>query len=127
MLALKVISGNSDMIPSLVFDEIDTGISGKIGLEVAKTLALLSRSHQVLCVTHLPQIAAMADKNYFISKSSVDGQTLTDVKQLDFARTVEEIARLSGGKDISQSAQTNAEEMKNWSENFKRQLKTMQL
>ena len=127
MLALKVISGNSDMIPSLVFDEIDTGISGKIGLEVAKKLALLSRSHQVLCVTHLPQIAAMADKNYFISKSSVDGQTLTDVKQLDFARTVEEIARLSGGKDISQSAQTNAEEMKNWSENFKRQLKTMQL
>lgn len=126
MLALKVISGNSDMIPSLVFDEIDTGISGKIGLEVAKKLALLSRSHQVLCVTHLPQIAAMADKNYFISKSSVDGQTLTDVKQLDFAQTVEEIARLSGGKDISQSAQTNAEEMKNWSENFKRQLKTTQ-
>ncbi len=123
MLALKVISGSSDGIPSLVFDEIDTGISGKIGLEVAKKLAVLSRNHQVLCVTHLPQIAAMADKNFFIEKNAINGETITNVTELSRAATVEEIARLSGGKDISQSAQANAEEMKNWSDKYKTELK----
>lgn len=123
MLALKVISGNSDGIPSLVFDEIDTGISGKIGLEVAKKLAVLSRNHQVLCVTHLPQIAAMADKNFFIEKNTINGETVTNVSELDRVSAVEEIARLSGGKDISQSARTNAEEMKNWSDKYKTELK----
>lgn len=123
MLALKVISGNSDGIPSLVFDEIDTGISGKIGLEVAKKLAVLSRNHQVLCVTHLPQIAAMADKNFFIEKNTTNGETVTNVSELDRVSAVEEIARLSGGKDISQSARTNAEEMKNWSDKYKTELK----
>ena len=123
MLALKVISGNSDGIPSLVFDEIDTGISGKIGLEVAKKLAVLSRNHQVLCVTHLPQIAAMADKNFFIEKNTTNGETVTNVSELDRVAAVEEIARLSGGKDISQSARTNAEEMKNWSDKYKTELK----
>ncbi len=123
MLALKVIFGNFDGIPSLVFDEIDTGISGKIGLEVAKKLAVLSRNHQVLCVTHLPQIAAMADKNFFIEKNAINGETITNVTELSRAATVEEIARLSGGKDISQSAQANAEEMKNWSDKYKTELK----
>lgn len=123
MLALKVISGTSDGIPSLVFDEIDTGISGKIGLEVAKKLAVLSRNHQVLCVTHLPQIAAMADKNFFIEKNTTNGETVTNVSELDRVAAVEEIARLSGGKDISQSARTNAEEMKNWSDKYKTELK----
>ncbi len=123
MLALKVISGTSDGIPSLVFDEIDTGISGKIGLEVAKKLAVLSRNHQVLCVTHLPQIAAMADKNFFIEKNTTYGETVTNVSELDRVAAVEEIARLSGGKDISQSARTNAEEMKNWSDKYKTELK----
>ena len=123
MLALKVISGNSDEIPSLVFDEIDTGISGKIGLEVAKKLAVLSRNHQVLCVTHLPQIVAMADKNFFIEKNTINGETVTNVSELDRVSAVEEIARLSGGKDISQSARTNAEEMKNWSDKYKTELK----
>ena len=123
MLALKVISGNSDEIPSLVFDEIDTGISGKIGLEVAKKLAVLSRNHQVLCVTHLPQIAAMADKNFFIEKNTTNGETVTNVSELDRVSAVEEVARLSGGKDISQSARTNAEEMKNWSDKYKTELK----
>lgn len=123
MLALKVISGNSDGIPSLVFDEIDTGISGKIGLEVAKKLAVLSCNHQVLCVTHLPQIAAMADKNFFIEKNTTNGETVTNVSELDHVSAVEEIARLSGGKDISQSARTNAEEMKNWSDKYKTELK----
>lgn len=123
MLALKVISGSSDGIPSLVFDEIDTGISGKIGLEVAKKLAVLSRNHQVLCVTHLPQIAAMADKNFFIEKNAINGETVTKVTELNRSATVEEIARLSGGKDISQSAQANAEEMKNWSDKYKTELK----
>ena len=106
-----------------MFDEIDTGISGKIGLEVAKKLAVLSRNHQVLCVTHLPQIAAMADKNFFIEKNTTNGETVTNVSELDRVSAVEEVARLSGGKDISQSARTNAEEMKNWSDKYKTELK----
>lgn len=121
MLALKVISGNADEIPSLVFDEIDTGISGKIGLEVAKKLAILSSLHQVLCVTHLPQIAAMADKNFFISKKTTDGTTVTDVCELQGKEAIGEIARLSGGKGITSQAENNAEEMKLWSEQFKRE------
>ena len=120
MLALKVIAGNTDDIPSLVFDEIDTGISGKIGLEVAKKLAVLSSSHQILCVTHLPQIAAMADKNFFISKKTREGNTFTDVNELNYDEIIGEIARLSGGKDISLQAESAAADMKEWSNKFKR-------
>ena len=119
MLALKVISGDADDIPSLVFDEIDTGISGKIGREVAKKMALIASKRQVLCVTHLPQIAAMADKNFLISKCSSENETHTDVRELTGAEAVSEIARLSGGKDISEAAEAAAAEMKQWSERYK--------
>lgn len=122
MLALKIISGNSDEIPTLVFDEIDVGISGRIGLEVSKKLAMLSRTHQVLCVTHLPQIAAMADENYFIEKSATDEQTITEITHLDALGQIDEIARLSGGKDISENVRATAKEMKDWSEKFKQSL-----
>ncbi|MBQ8882822.1 MAG: DNA repair protein RecN [Clostridia bacterium] len=122
MLALKVVSGDSDSVPTLIFDEIDTGISGKIGLEVAKKMATISTSHQVLSVTHLPQISAMADCNYFISKSVKDGNTVTEVKLLDYDEQIDEIARLSGGKDISNQALASAKQMKEWSNNFKSEL-----
>lgn len=119
MLALKVITSETDDIPTLIFDEVDTGISGLIGQAVAKKLARISRSHQVLCVTHLPQIASMADNHYYIEKSAEGGAAVTTVRLLGNAETIEEISRLSGSKDISSATYKNAEEMKEWSEAYK--------
>ena len=119
MLAIKVVSGDTDYVPTLIFDEIDVGISGKIGLEVAKKMATISTSHQVLSVTHLPQICAMADQNYFISKSAQNGTTVTSVTLLDYDGQVDEIARLSGSKDISDRSTDSAKEMKEWANNYK--------
>ena len=123
MLALKVISSRVDDIPTMIFDEIDTGISGKIGQEVAKKLAVISRFHQVLCVTHLTQIAAMADNHYLITKSNVNNVTETKVELLSGSGVIEEISRLSGAKDISEKAFENAAQMKEWSDSFKRSVK----
>lgn len=122
MLAFKVVSSKIDNTPSVVFDEIDTGISGKIGLEVAKKLAQISKDHQVLCVTHLPQICSMADKNFYISKSSDGKETFTKVKNIDGEEVYEEIARLTGAKDISDQSLKAALDMKEWSEKFKQAL-----
>ncbi len=122
MLALKVVSSGDDDIPTVIFDEIDTGISGKVGQEVAKKMARLSQNRQLLCVTHLPQIASMADTHYFISKYTKDNQTYTAVTSLSDEGQIEEIARLSGGKDISAQATENALEMKKWSVNYKKSL-----
>lgn len=119
MLALKVISSETDDIPTLIFDEIDTGISGAVGQAVAKKLARISRKHQILCVTHLPQIASMADNHYFIAKEIKNGNTSTGVKQLSREEMIEEVSRLSGGKDISAQSHLNALEMKNWSDEYK--------
>ena len=122
MLALKVVSSGEDDVPTVIFDEIDTGISGKVGQEVAKKLARLSRTHQLLCVTHLPQIAAMADAHFFIDKYTADGQTYTRVRELDENEKIGEIARLSGGRDITAQAETNAAELKEWCDNYKKSL-----
>jgi len=122
MLALKTVSSKSDDIPTMIFDEIDTGISGKIGQEVAKKLSIIASNHQVLCVTHLPQIAAMADNHYFIEKKVKNDQTITTVRKLDLLSEIEEISRLSGAKDISAQATENAKQMKNWSNEFKKTL-----
>ena len=123
MLALKVISSRLDDIPTMIFDEIDTGISGKIGQEVAKKLAAISRSHQVLCVTHLTQIAAMADNHYLITKSNINGTTETNVELLSEDGIIEEISRLSGSKDLSMKAFENAEHIKQWSNQYKNSIK----
>lgn len=122
MLALKVVSSKCDETPTLIFDEIDTGISGKIGLEVAKKLALLSKEHQLLCVTHLPQICSMADKNFYISKSSDGESTYTLVKALTNDDVYQEIARLTGGADITEQSLQTAKEMKIWSNEFKKSI-----
>ncbi len=119
MLALKVVSSEIDETPTLIFDEIDTGISGKIGLEVAKQLAVLSGKHQLLCVTHLPQICAMADQNFYIYKSSDGKNTETFVSPLTQDSCLEEIARLSGSKDVSEQSLVAAKDMKNWSDSYK--------
>lgn len=122
MLAIKLITGDMTDIGTMIFDEIDTGISGAIGLCVAKKLAQLSRGHQVLCVTHLPQIAAMADGQYFIEKIQVDGDTATRVTALDRSGMIGEISRLSGTKGVSSSSDKNATELKDWSDKFKSEL-----
>ena len=119
MLALKVVSSTIEGIPTMIFDEIDTGISGKIGQEVAKKLGLIARNHQVLCVTHLPQIAAMADNHYFIQKRVEGADTVTIVDLLDAKGEIEEISRLSGASGISTKASDNAAQMKEWSKTFK--------
>lgn len=122
MLALKVVSSGEDDVPTVIFDEIDTGISGKVGQEVAKKLARLSRSHQLLCVTHLPQIAAMADTHFYIDKYTDGGQTYTRVRELGNEEQISEIARLSGGRDITAQAETNAAELKEWCNKYKSSL-----
>lgn len=119
MLALKVITSRTDDIGTLIFDEIDTGISGKVGQIVAQKLAGIAFGHQVLCVTHLAQIAAMADTHFYINKEIRNGETYTDVKLLNENAMIEEISRLSGSKGISTQAIDNATEMKNWSNSFK--------
>lgn len=119
MLALKVISSRYAGVGTMIFDEIDTGISGAIGLEVAKKLAEISRHSQVLCVTHLPQIASMADRQYFIEKSSDGTTTRTGVRLLDRAGMIDEISRLSGARGVSSAAKRSAEELKDWSDGYK--------
>lgn len=122
MLAIKIVSSAIDGIDTLIFDEIDTGISGAIGQAVAQKLAKLSRNSQVLCVTHLAQIAAMADSHYFISKHTVEGDTKTEVVKLDRNGEIDEISRLSGAKNISATSTATAQELKIWSDNYKSSL-----
>jgi len=119
MLAVKVITSGSDGAGTLIFDEVDAGISGIIGQAVAKKLAKIAAGHQVLCVTHLPQIAAMADAHFCIEKEEKNGRTTTQLLPLDRNGMIEEIARLSGAKNISTEAQSNAGQMKEWSDRFK--------
>jgi DNA repair protein RecN (Recombination protein N) len=108
MLALKSILASNDPVPSLIFDEIDAGVSGAASRTVAQTLAAISRQHQVLCITHSAQLAGYADKHYLVSKSIVQGRTFTQVKALDGEARVEEVARLLSGA-ASQVAKQHAE------------------
>lgn len=119
MLALKVILSQIDDIDTMIFDEIDTGISGRIGQTIANKLAHISRNRQVITITHLASICAMADFNYLIYKDEYEGKTLTKVIKLNDDDTLGEIARLSGGKDISKLSYEHSKELKNWSNAYK--------
>ena len=112
MLAIKTVLADSDDIPTLIFDEIDTGISGRTAQKVSEKLMLIARSHQVICITHLPQIAAMADSHFEIAKSASQGRTITTIRLLDRKASVEELARLLGGARITEAVLKNAGEMK---------------
>ena len=113
MLAIKTVLADSDEIPTLIFDEIDTGISGRTAQKVSEKLAIISRSHQVICITHLPQIAAMADCHFEIAKSAEGGKTKTEIRRLkEEEETVRELARLLGGVEITEAVLQNAREMK---------------
>ncbi|MBQ2677575.1 MAG: DNA repair protein RecN [Firmicutes bacterium] len=111
MLAFKKTAGENDSIPTMIFDEIDSGISGVTASIVGRNLLELSSDHQIICITHLPQIAAFGQTNYRISKSSDDSATYTSVDLLDEEEKVLEIARLTGGMNITEKTLENAREL----------------
>jgi DNA repair protein RecN (Recombination protein N) len=111
MLAIKTILAYVDAIPTLIFDEIDTGISGKAAQKVGEKLANISQTHQVLCVTHLSQLACMADNHLYIEKNSNNENTYTSVRYLGHKERVQEIARIIGGTDITPLALKHSEEL----------------
>lgn len=113
MLALKNVIAEKDDIETLIFDEIDTGVSGRAAQKIGQKLREISRYRQVLCVTHLAQIAVMADNHLLIEKNIVGERTVTTVRELDFEGRKQEIARIMGGDNISQLMLENAEEMLN--------------
>ena len=112
MLAIKTILADIDEKETLIFDEIDTGISGKTAWKVSEKMAVIAKSHQVLCITHLPQIAAQADSHFLIEKSVKELETQTKIWRLDEEKSVEELARMLGGESITETVLSNAREMK---------------
>ncbi|MBR3134104.1 MAG: DNA repair protein RecN [Clostridia bacterium] len=111
MLAIKTVLANSDSTPIMIFDEIDTGISGKAAKSVSQKLKLIGNNHQVICITHQPSIAAKGNHNYFISKKTVNNRTTTNIKKLSENETLQEIARISNG-DITEIAVKHAMELR---------------
>jgi DNA repair protein RecN (Recombination protein N) len=111
MLALKRITGDLDGIPTMIFDEIDTGISGSTAGVVGEKLKSIASGRQVVCITHLPQIACLGDAHYKIIKSSDDETTMTDIQRLDMPGRVEEISRLLSGTRITEAARAQAREL----------------
>jgi len=122
MLALKNVLAQDDDVGTLVFDEVDTGVSGRAAQKVAEKLAQVSRHKQVLCVTHLPQIAAMADVHFSVEKGEQAGRTFTQVAELDRERRMAELARLTSGEHIGRSALDSAGELLDAAEAYKKGL-----
>ncbi len=112
MLAIKAILADKDQIDTLIFDEIDTGISGITAGKVGDRLRLIGKSRQVICITHLPQIAATADHHFLIRKKAEGTSVRTDVEMLDEAASVEELARLLGGANVTERVMESAKELK---------------
>lgn len=112
MLAIKTVLADKGAVDAMIFDEIDVGISGRTAQKVSEKLAMISRSRQVLCITHLPQIASMADSHYVIEKKILDGTTKTSVRKLDEEESVRELARILGGAEITETVLKSAREMK---------------
>ena len=119
MLALKAVMADRDEIGTLIFDEIDSGISGRTAQKVSEKMALIARKHQVLCITHLAQIAAMADHHFIIEKKPADSKTVTNIGLLTEEESIEELARILGGAKITQTVLDNAREMKELAKNAK--------
>ena len=113
MLSIKTVLSNNYGKETLIFDEIDQGISGITATKVAKKLKKISRNHQVICITHLPQIACMADNHYMITKNVEDNRTLTNVTELDMNGMIKEIGRLIGtNENLTDTVLANAKELK---------------
>ncbi|MGI6017884.1 MAG: DNA repair protein RecN [Marvinbryantia sp.] len=120
MLALKTVLAEKDEMPSLIFDEIDVGISGRTAQKVSEKMALIGRNHQVLCITHLAQIASMADSHFLIEKTVQDGKTMTRIRPLEKEESIEELARILGGAQITELTMQSAREMKELAETAKK-------
>lgn len=112
MLALKTVLADKDEIETLIFDEIDTGISGKTAWKVSEKMGILGKKHQLICITHLPQIAAMADTHFQIEKSVVEERSVTRIRKLEEEDSIKELARMLGGASITETVLNNAREMK---------------
>ena len=112
MLGIKTVMAETDEIESLIFDEIDSGISGRTAQMVSEKMNLLGKNHQIICITHLPQIAAMADSHYLIEKSVENQSTHSRIHKLDQEQSVKELARMLGGVEITDTVIQNAREMK---------------
>ena len=111
MLVIKSVMADRDEIPTLIFDEIDVGISGRTAQKVSEKMALIGRKHQVICITHLAQIAAMADHHFMIEKNVSGGQTKTSIRELKAEESTDELARILGGAKITDTVRQNAKEM----------------
>lgn len=119
MLAIKAVLAEKDAVDTLIFDEIDAGISGRTAWRVSEKLSRLSEAHQVICITHLPQIAAMADSHFVIEKETDGSSTQTEIRKLSEEGTKEELARLLGADSLSEKALENAGELRKQAENIK--------
>ena len=122
MLAIKSILATEDDIDTLIFDEIDTGISGQTAMKVAEKMAKISRNHQVICISHLSQIAAMADSHYLIKKTADENSTTTSIKKLTSQQSIEELVRINGGSGITEAGLIHATEMKDMADRTKSNL-----
>ncbi|MGE4213339.1 MAG: DNA repair protein RecN [Anaerotignaceae bacterium] len=123
MLAMKTVVADAESIDTFIFDEIDTGVSGKTATRVGEKMAAIGKKRQILCITHLPQIAAMADSHFLIEKSVKGEKTVTEVTALNYNGAVEELSRLMGGGEAGNLVTKAAEEMKNHADEYKRNIK----
>lgn len=112
MLAIKTVLADQDAVETLIFDEIDSGISGRTAQMVSEKMNVLGRTHQIICITHLPQIAAMADAHYLIEKSVKDNSTISTIHRLKDDEIIEELSRMLGGVEITDTVRESAKEMK---------------
>ena len=112
MLSIKTVLADTDAVPTLIFDEIDTGISGRTAEKVGEKLEKIAKNHQVILITHLPQIAAKADRHFLIEKNVQDGKTKTEIHALNEEASVKELARLLGGEELTEAALQNARSLK---------------
>lgn len=111
MLALKTIFSSKSQITSIIFDEVDTGVSGRVAQSIAEKIANISLNSQVLCISHLPQVAAMADQHYLISKQVEKNRTYTTVEKIVEEKRVEEISRMMSGTEITELTMQHAREL----------------
>jgi DNA repair protein RecN (Recombination protein N) len=112
MLAIKTVLADEDAVETLIFDEIDSGISGRTAQMVSEKMNVLGRSHQIICITHLPQIAAMADSHYLIQKSVQNQTTVSTIRRLSEEESIQELSRMLGGVEITETVKESAREMR---------------
>ena len=120
MLAIKAVMADKDAVETLIFDEIDTGISGRTAQKVSEKMAVIAGGHQILCITHLAQIAAMADQHYIIEKKPANSKTVTNIGLLSEEESIRELARILGGAKITDTVLESAREMKELAKNAKK-------